>query len=234
MGSPVSVVLAELSMQRVEEEILEAPPCEVLFWYRYVDDIITAVPKADTDRFLQHLNQCNENIQFTYETEVNNSLPFLDLNINKKGNGSLTFSVYRKASNTNQYLNFRSNHCEAQRRTVVKNLYRRAELICDADNLQEEVELIRKTLQNNDYPNKFIRPANYLNKNGRRPEPNLENDRRKQYVAVPYVKGCSERIQRILKPFNIHVCHKSKNTLRAKLCHLKDRRPVIQRNKAVY
>lgn len=56
MGSPVSVVLAELSMQRLEEAILDDPPCEVLFWYRYVDDVVSAIPKHETDRFLQHLN----------------------------------------------------------------------------------------------------------------------------------------------------------------------------------
>ena len=44
MGSPISVVLAELTMQNFEETALSNPPHRPLFWKRYVDDVITALP----------------------------------------------------------------------------------------------------------------------------------------------------------------------------------------------
>jgi hypothetical protein len=56
MGSPVSVVLAEIVMQYVEKHVMENVPCPVLFWKRYVDDVITAIPKDQTEDLLQHLN----------------------------------------------------------------------------------------------------------------------------------------------------------------------------------
>jgi hypothetical protein len=44
MGSPASVVIAEITMQHIEKQIFEHPPCEPLFWKRYVDDTLTALP----------------------------------------------------------------------------------------------------------------------------------------------------------------------------------------------
>ena len=76
MGSPISVVIAELTMQYFEAEALESPPCQPLFWKRYVDDCITALPADQIPAFTQHLNSINPNIQFTVELEVNRTLPF--------------------------------------------------------------------------------------------------------------------------------------------------------------
>ena len=44
MGSPVSVVVAELTMQQIEKLIFRNPLCQPLFWKRYVDDCFTALP----------------------------------------------------------------------------------------------------------------------------------------------------------------------------------------------
>ena len=46
MGSPISVVLSELTMQAIEEKIFENPPHQPLFWIRYVDDCLTALPRS--------------------------------------------------------------------------------------------------------------------------------------------------------------------------------------------
>lgn len=45
MGSPVSVVLAELTMQKLEERILSNSPSKPILWKRYLDDIIAILPK---------------------------------------------------------------------------------------------------------------------------------------------------------------------------------------------
>ncbi|CAB4032031.1 Hypothetical predicted protein, partial [Paramuricea clavata] len=41
MGSPVSVVVAEIVMQRLEERALSSYPNPPPFWFRYVDDTLT-------------------------------------------------------------------------------------------------------------------------------------------------------------------------------------------------
>ena len=43
MGSPVSVVVAEIVMQNVEEQALATYSETLPLWLRYVDDTITAV-----------------------------------------------------------------------------------------------------------------------------------------------------------------------------------------------
>ena len=54
MGSPVSVVVAEIEMQRLEEKALATYPDPPSFWYRYVDDTLTSLKKSEKIDFLNH------------------------------------------------------------------------------------------------------------------------------------------------------------------------------------
>ena len=65
MGSPISVAIAELMMQCFESKALLNRQCEPLFWKRYVDDIIAAIPTTELGNFTQHLNSQNDNIKIT-------------------------------------------------------------------------------------------------------------------------------------------------------------------------
>ena len=55
-------------------------------------------------------------------------------------------------------------------------------------------------------------------------------------VTIPYIKGTSETISRILQPYNIRVAHKHKPTtmLRQLLTNVKDRDEPHNRQGAVY
>ena len=63
MGSPVSVVVANLVMEDVEERALESFPSPPRFWKRYVDDTFTALPKTLITPFLDHLNDIEPSIK---------------------------------------------------------------------------------------------------------------------------------------------------------------------------
>lgn len=54
MGSPVSVVVAEIVMQNIEEQALATYTRTVPLWLRYVDDTFTAVHKDGIDDFHEH------------------------------------------------------------------------------------------------------------------------------------------------------------------------------------
>ena len=69
MGSPVSVVVAELVVQHVEERALATCRQTIPLWLCYVDDTFTAVHKDELDDFHDHLNEQNADIQFTKEIE---------------------------------------------------------------------------------------------------------------------------------------------------------------------
>ena len=65
MGSPVSVTVANLVMEDVEERALSSFDIELPFWKRYVDDVCTVVPSSRKNDLLEHLNSIEETIKFT-------------------------------------------------------------------------------------------------------------------------------------------------------------------------
>ena len=71
MGSPVSVVVAEIIMQNIEEQVLANYKRTLPLWLRYVDDTFTAVHKDEINDFHDHLNRHNTDIQFTKDIEEN-------------------------------------------------------------------------------------------------------------------------------------------------------------------
>ena len=102
MGSPVSVVMANMVMEDIEDRALASFPIPLSFWKRYVDDVFCVIPSDQVVPLLQHLNTIEPSIQFTYETESDDhSLPFLDILLMRHGNSILT-SVYRKPTHTDR------------------------------------------------------------------------------------------------------------------------------------
>ena len=78
MGA-VSVVVAEIVLQNIEERALATYKRMLPLWLRYVDDTFTAVHKEEIDDFHDfHLNRRNADIQFTKEIEENGKIPFRD------------------------------------------------------------------------------------------------------------------------------------------------------------
>ena len=65
----------------------------------------------------------------TVEVEKDGGLPFLDILLQKRENGSLDVTVYRKPTHTDRYLNFRSHHPSHVKRGLVKCLYDRVRSI---------------------------------------------------------------------------------------------------------
>ena len=71
---------------------------------------------------------------------------------------------------------------------------------------------------------------------GRSQDP-LTSDQTPQWKAstvIPYVRGVSESIRRILSPLGIRVCYKPFQTLKQMLSHPKDPVPDLQRRDVVY
>ena len=157
MDSPVSVTVANMVMENVEQRALSTFDYQPLFWKRYVDDTFTALPASVIDRFHKHLNSIEPSIQFTVEIEENGRLPFLDVLVIRNDDGTLCSSVYRKKSHTDQYLQYSSHRPSSHKQSVARTLFTRASthsssLVQQAD---EETRII-KALRNNGYPNAFI------------------------------------------------------------------------------
>ena len=228
MGSPISVVLAELTMQHIESIIMSLAPVKPKIWKRYLDDTITILPKTCVDNFL---NQINSHIQFTYELEVNKEIPFLDLLVHRKEAGSLKFSIFRKPTFTGSYLKFDSYHSMSQKRAVVKSLIDRARNLCDEDTLDNELNKITNLLKNNGYPISF---TNSIINRVPRNVVHMNDASRTKYISAPYIKGTSERVGRTLREHNIKLSNKSSNTFQNKLCNMKDKRKIMENDNVIY
>ena len=70
----VSVVVAEIVMQNIEERALATCRQTIPLWLRYFDDTFTAVHKDEIDAFHNHLNEQNTDVQFTREIEEDGKL----------------------------------------------------------------------------------------------------------------------------------------------------------------
>ena len=140
MGSPVSVVVAEIVMQNIEEQALATYTRTIPIWLRYVDDTFTAVHKDGIDDFHEHLNRQNADIQFTKEIEENGKIPFLDCLVTRDNN-KLQTTVYRKPTHTDRLLDQYSYNPTSHKATTIRTLTRRAQLVCDSpDSLQDETD----------------------------------------------------------------------------------------------
>ena len=74
--------------------------------------------------------------------ENEHRLPFLDLMIHRRENGTISFSMYRKPTITGNYLSFDSYHSIAHERAVVKSVIDRAKNLCDEDTYSNEMKII--------------------------------------------------------------------------------------------
>ena len=100
MGSPVSVVVANLVMEDIEQKALSTFHTPPRFWKQYVDDTYTILPGDLVNFFHSHLNSIDNNIQFTVEKESDGQLPFLDILLTREEDGSVSTSVYCKSTHT--------------------------------------------------------------------------------------------------------------------------------------
>ena len=113
-----------------------------------------------------------------------------------------------------------------------KTLTRRAQLVCDSpDSLTDEIKYLDNVFNKNNYKQDFIRHNTYRNS-----EPNATNTSATPVTTatIPYIKGTSETIARILQPYNICVAHKPITTLRQLLTNVKDKDKPSDRRGAVH
>ena len=117
-------------MEDVEERALATTDIPLRFWKRYVADTCAVLPASRVQEFLIHLNGVEPSIQFTVEMESEGKLPFLDVLLQRDPDGSISTTVYRKATHTDRYLDFMSHHPLAHKRAVVKTVHSRPGAIC--------------------------------------------------------------------------------------------------------
>jgi hypothetical protein len=156
MGSPLGPVLADIFMSH-SERLLQQHIETMAFYKRYVDDIFAICDNpSHVESILCAFNQVHSNLTFTCETELNDCLPFLDVLLHRRADGTLPRRTFRKATWCGQYLHFRSFAPIRYKRGLVISLFKRARQIATEEFVEDDLNLLRQTFMENGYPSRFI------------------------------------------------------------------------------
>jgi hypothetical protein len=158
MGSCLGPLLADVFMSKLEKTVLSSRIEQLDMYLRYVDDIfIICSSEVNTSTLLEEFNQAHHAIKFTMEIESNEQLPFLDVLLRRREDGTISRNVYRKPTSVGQYIHFYSFVPLKRKRNLIKNLTFRARKICSPDNIEQELSNLVKLFLKNGYPDKFIK-----------------------------------------------------------------------------
>ena len=234
MGSPLSPVGIDLRMEKFEQDILSSyPGIPPRLWLRYVDDTFVILDSNEQDSFFEYINQRDPHIKFTQEACKDNQLAFLDCLVKINPDNTLSSSVYRKPTHTDQYLQFGSNHPLVHKLGVIRTLNYRAEtIISEQSKIGEEKAHIRSALEKCGYPDWSFEKA--IKSSSPQSKINVASTTTKARVTIPYSAGLSEKIKNTYKSFAIAASYKPVNNLRSKLVHVKDKTPRDKQCNVVY
>ena len=95
MGAPLAPVVADIFMAHLKTSLtirlMKIGVCE---WHRYIDDTFVLIePTSNVVDFSTIPNNFHQSIQFTYEIEATQSLPFLDVRVTRSPDRP-TFKMY--------------------------------------------------------------------------------------------------------------------------------------------
>ena len=134
---------------------------------RYVDDIfVMFLCQSHLKDFVNYMNTKHPNIKFTSEFEQNDFFSFLDVKITRSNNQLIT-SVFRKATFSGVFTNFKSFMPVTYKFGLVHTLLHRSFSICSSyEKFHEEIVLLKEVFKKNEYPQFFIDKCikKYLNK----------------------------------------------------------------------
>ena len=228
MGSPVSVVVADLVMEEVEQRALGSYSSPPKIWKRFVDDSFLIIKRDELDSFFEHINGIENSIKFTVEKEVDGAIPFSDCKISRTPDGKLFSTVYRKPTHSDRYLNFNSDHPLEHKRAVVNTLMHRAAVLStSAEDEFNEITHIKQALKLNNYPDWIL--------NSKLPNKSANPDKPSKSLAVlPYIPQLGEKIKRVLANHSIKTVFKPPRKIGQLLPSPKDHLDLNFRQGAIY
>lgn len=206
MGSPLGPTLANIFLGHHETTWLANCPAEFkpLYYRRYVDDIFILFNNIDClAKFQQYMNQQHPNMNFTSETESEDSLAFLDVFVTRSNNRFIT-SVYRKPTFSGVYTNYASYLPESYKSGLVYTLLHRSYSICtNWAQIDIEFKKIQLLMAKNGYPSALFDKtlAYFLNKlHQKRQKPEVVTTNVKTYqLILPYLGRHTNRLEKRIK-----------------------------------
>ena len=161
----------------------------------------------------------------------NNKISFLQALVHVLEDKTTKISIFRKATHTDQYLSFESNHHIKQKIGIISTFeHSIEELVTTEEDKKKELSHVRKALKRCGHPEWSLNRKKRRNRNEVK-----EKVERRGRVVLPYVKGVSEKMGRVFKKYNLETIHKPSAKLRHILCNkMKDKVELLDQTGAVY
>ena len=204
-------------------------PTPPRFWCRFVDDTFVIYKEFNKQDFLQHISSVVPAIRFTVgDNKGDGSIPFLDTIVKPEDDGSLTITVYRKPTHTDQQLQWDSHHHLSAKFSVIHTLSHRAKTVCSKPELlQQEKDHLRKALTKCKYPKWALdKVEKRLNKSTRDDIDGANNQgttvaqavtskvKTKGHIVIPHIQGLCESIKKICGRYGIQTHFKGGSTIK--------------------
>jgi hypothetical protein len=264
MGSPIAPILADIYLEYILDKKLPTLTFSVPFLYKFVDDIITAIPINKQDIMIETFNDFHSRLIFTTEHEKpDGSIPFLDVLLIHQPNGKINTKWWQKPQNSGRYIHYTSHCPHHYKINVAKNLINRAHRLTSAIYKKEVDNRLVDLLLINGYPHKLIctlmRESNktrniqkiYDNNSDlitSEPTPRKLTDQGTisntqkavntptKYFSLPYIKSLSEKLSKILTDNNQNtkITYRNVNTLNKFFTCTKDSDEIELKSNVIY
>ncbi|KZS04777.1 Uncharacterized protein APZ42_032158 [Daphnia magna] len=159
MGCSMSVFMANTFMYRKTRHLIESPPADLLYFGRYIDDIIAVWTGSNEDIPNIFDGEVDDNIKLTF-AYGGKTLEALDLLIEIEDDGTLSTRLYRKPTEGTQFVHWTSAHPDNLKSSIPYAQLLRIKRNCSkvSDFIREAETLLRK-FENRGYPQKVLDKA---------------------------------------------------------------------------
>lgn len=215
MGSPLSPVVANLVLERIEKATLvrlRERGVIPVFFKRYVDDCLLCAREEEVETVLNEFNGFHERLQFTLEMEVEGKIKFLDVVLRREDN-TITTEWFPKDID-GRYLDYTSVSPFIHKKNTIIALVDRALKLTHAKYRKNTLNIVKQILANNNYPcflvEKVIRERLHLMYNSLQHNTHRINN----FVTIPYIHGLGEKLSKYLRNHEFKVAYKPVNKIK--------------------
>lgn len=237
MGNPLSTIIADIVTQRLLNTILAKLMYVPKVFVKYVDDIFAIIPKNAISETQNLLNSFHSRLKFTVEVENDSMIPYLDVKIIRNPDGTISTDWYQKCISSNRILNYYSQHPHSQKLNTASNFVSRVLSLSSEKFHKKNKLLITTILTENNYP--YADTQRYIHSYYRKRNNIGENNddiTEKQYKGVTYIKGVSEKIEKVIKHYcpQTQTAYRSSNCIKNIFTKLKDKVPSNEQKNVIY
>ena len=179
------------------------------------------------------------------DNKEDGSISFLDTIVKPEADGTLSITVYRKPTHTDQYLQWDSHHHLSAKFSVIHTLSHRASTVCSKPELlQQEKDHLRKAFTKCKYPKWALEKVEKrLNRSTREVSDGVSNQaaqpatnevKNKGHIVIPYTQGLCESIKKICDRYGIQTHFKGGRTIKNLLVSPKDKDPMVNQSGFLY